>query len=290
MHSPYEDEVNLHQVFMQAKNADFLQFRIETVMTIAVPKTFHLVRSVLLCACVALFAAPMQWVRFSTRGRGEGSMRFRACLFGAILAASGATSASADMVISEDRGGQIGQYVHAYTALASAGEHVIIDGPCLSACTLMLGIVSRERICATSRAQLGFHAAWLHDAFGHPITSLMGTQFLLSIYPPDVRSWISRHGGLSRTWIFLKGRELASMVPSCVSRGGVATLPLYTTKSTGRMNEVQKKNAWKNYAEGLSYRKSKFSNLMYSNNDPNAGPQEWTLSVAGRLIRGSVYH
>ena len=28
MHSPYEDEVDLHQVFMQAKNADFLQFRI----------------------------------------------------------------------------------------------------------------------------------------------------------------------------------------------------------------------------------------------------------------------
>jgi hypothetical protein len=158
----------------------------------------------------------------------------------------------------------------------------------------MLGIVSRERICATSRAQLGFHAAWLPDAFGHPITSLMGTQLMLSIYPPDVGSWISRHGGLSRTWIFLKGRELARMVPSCVSRGGVATFPLYTTKSTGRMNEVQKKNAmnevqkknaWKNYAEGLSYRKSKFSNLMYSNNDPNAGPQEWTLSVAGRLIR-----
>jgi hypothetical protein len=28
MHSPYEDEVDLHQIFMQAKNADFLQFRI----------------------------------------------------------------------------------------------------------------------------------------------------------------------------------------------------------------------------------------------------------------------
>jgi hypothetical protein len=213
-------------------------------------------------------------------------MRLRGFWFGAILVASGTTSASATMLISEDRGGQIGQYVRAYTALVSAEERVIIDGPCLSACTLMLGIVSRARICATSRAQLGFHAAWMPDSHGRPITSPTGTQLLLNIYPPDVRSWISRHGGLSRKWIFLQGRELASIVPFCISRGGrVAALPLYITKSTRRTNEVQEKNAWKNYAEGLSYRKSKFSNLMYPNNDPNAGPQEWTLSVAGRLIR-----
>jgi hypothetical protein len=210
-------------------------------------------------------------------------MRFRECLFGAILAAFGATSASAAMLISTDRGGQIGQYVHAFIALASAQERVIIDGPCLSACTLMLGIVPRQRICATSRAQLGFHGAWMPDVSGRPIASPMGTQLLLNIYPADVRSWISRHGGLSRKWIFLQGRELASMVPFCVSRGGgVATLPLYTTKSTLRTNEVQEKTVWKNYAEGLRHTKSKF---IYPNNDPNAGPQEWTLSVAGRLIR-----
>jgi hypothetical protein len=213
------------------------------------------------------------------------SMPFRGYLFGAVLAAFGTTSASADMLISGDRGGQIGQYVHAFTTLASVEEHVIIDGSCLSACTLMLGIVPRERICATSRAQLGFHAAWLPDVSGHPITSPMGTQLLMNIYPPDVRSWISRHGGLSREWIFLKGRELASMVRSCGSRSSRAALPLNPTKSAHRTNEMQKNSVWKNYAEGLRHRKSKFVKLTYSNNHPNVGPQEWTVSVAGRLIR-----
>ena len=59
MHSPYEDEVNLRQVFMQAKMPVFFDFGSvswRTAMTMF-SKTFHLVRSVLLWACVALFAA-----------------------------------------------------------------------------------------------------------------------------------------------------------------------------------------------------------------------------------------
>ena len=151
-------------------------------------------------------------------------MRFRVFLMGAILAASGVVPASATMLISEDRGGQIGQYLHTFSTLRSSGERVIIDGNCLSACTLVLGIIPRERICATSRARLGFHAAWLPDASGRPVPSVMGTQALWNFYPPHVRSWITRHGGLSRKMIFLQGRELASMLPICVSRDGrVAT-------------------------------------------------------------------
>jgi hypothetical protein len=32
-----------------------------------------------------------------------------------------------------------------------------------------------------------------------------------------VRRWINRHGGLSRTMIYLQGRDLASVVPVCGS-------------------------------------------------------------------------
>ena len=63
------------------------------------------------------------------------------------------------MRIAEDRGGQIGQYLQAFNTLRSSGERVIVDGNCLSACTLVLGLVPRERICATQRARFGFHAA-----------------------------------------------------------------------------------------------------------------------------------
>jgi len=131
--------------------------------------------------------------------------------------ASAVTPASATMRISEDRGGQIGHYLEAFATLRSSGERVVIDGNCLSACTLVLGIIPRSHICATHRARLGFHAAWMPDTDGRPVTSTLGTQALWNIYPGSVRHWISRHGGLSRRMIYLQGRELSRIVPSCGS-------------------------------------------------------------------------
>jgi hypothetical protein len=142
-------------------------------------------------------------------------MRIRSVVAGALLAISAASSASATMLISEDRGGQIGQYLQAFAALRSSGENVVVDGNCFSACTLLLGLIPRDRVCVTSRARFGFHAAWMPDESGRPVTSPMGTQALWNIYPTRVRSWIHRHGGLSRKMIFLQGRELTHMVSAC---------------------------------------------------------------------------
>jgi hypothetical protein len=132
----------------------------------------------------------------------------------AVLALS-VTSASATMRISEDRGGQIGQYLQTFALVSSSGENVVIDGNCLSACTLVLGLVPRSHVCATPRARFGFHAAWMPDSDGRPVTSSMGTQALWSIYPNTVRHWIQRHGGLSRKMIYLQGRDLDGIVASC---------------------------------------------------------------------------
>jgi len=142
-------------------------------------------------------------------------MRFRSIIAGALLAVWGGSSASASMLISEDRGGQIGHYLQAFAALRSSGQDVVIDGNCLSACTLVLGLIPRQRICVTERARLGFHAAWMPDDSGRPVTSPMGTQALWNIYPSRVRSWINQHGGLSRKMIFLQGHELSRIVPAC---------------------------------------------------------------------------
>ena len=115
------------------------------------------------------------------------------------------------MRISEDRGGQIGHYLQTFASLRSSGENVVVDGNCLSACTLVLGLVPREKICATQHARFGFHAAWMPDNDGRPVTSPLGTQALWDIYPPSVRRWISSHGGLSRKMIFLRvARSAAS--------------------------------------------------------------------------------
>src|SRR5471032_2301966 len=101
---------------------------------------------------------------------GTGVMRIRSFALCVAMLASGITSASATMRIAEDRGGQIGHYLQAFAMLRSSGEKVVVDGNCLSACTLVLGLIPRERMCATSRARFGFHAAWMPDVDGQPVT------------------------------------------------------------------------------------------------------------------------
>ncbi len=142
-------------------------------------------------------------------------MRIRSLAVCAALLVSGIMPASATMRIAEDRGGQIGHYVQAFAAVRSTGENVVIDGNCLSACTLVLGMVSSSKICATERARFGFHAAWMPDREGRPVTSAAGTRALWNIYPTSVRHWINRHGGLSRKMIFLEGHDLNGIVHSC---------------------------------------------------------------------------
>jgi hypothetical protein len=92
---------------------------------------------------------------------------------------------------------------------------VIIDGFCASACTIVLGSVPHDRICVTSRAKLGFHAAWNPGSGGRKITDPDATQTLYSMYPFDVRRWIDQRGGLSPRMIFLSGRELVAMYRPC---------------------------------------------------------------------------
>jgi hypothetical protein len=143
-------------------------------------------------------------------------MRFCTTLVGAIaLALTVTTGASATMRIGDDVGGRIGAYVDQYMAARDSGERVVIDGVCLSACTLVLGIVPRSRICVTRRATLGFHAAWMPGPEGRPVPSAVGTQALWEIYPNNVRRWIRARGGLSSKMKFLRGRELFAMYPEC---------------------------------------------------------------------------
>jgi hypothetical protein len=144
-------------------------------------------------------------------------MRVRATLVGAALLISTlvATSASATMRISDDVGGRIGAYVDQFSQVRNSGEKVVIDGACLSACTLVLGIVPRNRICVTRRAMLGFHAAWMPGTNGKPMPSSAGTQALWDLYPQNIRHWINSRGGLSSKMMFLRGSEMTAMYAEC---------------------------------------------------------------------------
>src|SRR5262249_45909850 len=100
-----------------------------------------------------------------------------------------------------DGGGDIPQYIAKYLYLQLSGEGVLIDGDCLSACTLALGLLAQDRRCFTNKARLGFHAAWEESGtlrIRHPL----GTDVFWLVYPPEIRRWITRHGGPSSMKIF----------------------------------------------------------------------------------------
>lgn len=128
---------------------------------------------------------------------------------------AGANATSAMVRISDDRGGRISSYMQTFETLRNSGETVVIDGKCVSACTLVLGILSRKQVCVTPRARLGFHAAWKPGFLGQQTHSASGTQVLMSIYPPKVRRWIRRKGGLSKRMIYMQGRELTRFFRRC---------------------------------------------------------------------------
>src|SRR6185437_15244227 len=96
-----------------------------------------------------------------------------------------------------------------------SGARVVIDGPCMSACTLVLSIVPGNRICVTRRAVLGFHAARSIDRRGRIYAEPEASRLVLEAYPGRVRDWIIRRGGLTSHLLLLRGRELASMYRSC---------------------------------------------------------------------------
>jgi hypothetical protein len=126
-----------------------------------------------------------------------------------------AQTALADVRIISSSGGEVGSYLSFFSKVKRSGERVIIDGPCLSACTLVLSTLPRSRICVTSRAVLGFHAPTVIDQQGHQFHSRKVTKAMASTYPTNVQRWINRNGGLSRNLIYLRGRELTALYPRC---------------------------------------------------------------------------
>ncbi len=143
-------------------------------------------------------------------------MKWQAALAGALAAALVSTMASAEIRIVGDPGGEVSSYVQKYQGVRASGQRVVVDGPCLSACTLLLGIVPRDRICVTSRAMFGFHAAsYYDDASRSLVPTRAGSRLVMRLYPATIRNWIERHGGLTPRLIQLRGRELTSLYNTC---------------------------------------------------------------------------
>jgi hypothetical protein len=144
-------------------------------------------------------------------------MKYRKALLAATVLLAGIGTSDAAVRIVDDPGGRIVTYVDRYEGVRISGERVIIDGYCASACTIVLGTIPHDRICVTSRARLGFHAAWDPGSNGRKIINPDATHSLYSMYPFEVRHWIDQRGGLTQHVMFLSGRELANMYRPCYS-------------------------------------------------------------------------
>jgi hypothetical protein len=139
----------------------------------------------------------------------------RRALLAAFLCVLGGGPAVAEVRILASPGGQIGPFLALFSVLRASGQRVVIDGPCLSACTLVLSTVPRNRICVTRRAVLGFHAAWSRDSYGRAAWEPQASEIVLQNYPAPVQAWIRRQGGLTPRMLLLRGRDLAAMYPVC---------------------------------------------------------------------------
>ena len=159
------------------------------------------------------------------RNRATGLLAFTATLSGRIgfvlfvavvLALSAKLPARADLRIVSSPGGAVDSYLAVFARMRQSGERVIIDGPCLSACTLVLSTIPRNRICVTRRAVLGFHAPrWVDLRSGLTARDPQATRIIAASYPAGVRAWIKKRGGLTQKIIYLRGRELAALYPRC---------------------------------------------------------------------------
>ena len=149
--------------------------------------------------------------------------KFRAAAVTLVIAAavSPMDAAGFDFGRPMDRGGRIEDYLG--RIVASAGRPHVIEGDCMSACTMWLG---HRGTCVAPDAVLWFHAATdrlqaMRQENPWRTISAPGNAALLAMYPPRVRAVV-------RPWLdspdyhTLTGVQLASLgVPLCKA-GAVA--------------------------------------------------------------------
>jgi hypothetical protein len=131
--------------------------------------------------------------------------------FGLVLCVCGASAA--DYVIKKDRGGNPSDYWNKYVAVRNSGDRVVIDGVCGSACTVVIQVMPRERICVTRNASLAFHAARFK---GTQVVHDELTAMYFKKSPPDFQKWMTANNALESLEVkVLRGSELETFIQRC---------------------------------------------------------------------------
>jgi hypothetical protein len=127
-------------------------------------------------------------------------------MFAALLISLLPSAGSAETIdVSDNHGGSVAEYAARWAGLAARGVDVRIEGPCQSACTVLLGHIPRSKICVTPQASFGFHLAHLQSA----------TATLWNAYAADIRGWIKQHGGLTHDFIWMRAPDIYRFFHKC---------------------------------------------------------------------------
>ena len=84
----------------------------------------------------------------------------RRFVFAVVFMIIGSAPALADVRIVSSLGGSVGSYLSFFSRVRQSGERVIIDGPCLSACTLVLSTIPRSRVASPPELSWVFTPRW----------------------------------------------------------------------------------------------------------------------------------
>lgn len=122
--------------------------------------------------------------------------------------------------ITFDPGGVLVERYEGFAKMRNEGVHIRIDGFCISACTMVAGLIPDDQVCITPYAKLAFHAAFTIDILGERRFSPEGTEFLWHIYPEKVRALLRAKGWESPdvdqpTLIIIDGEDLKNVFRLC---------------------------------------------------------------------------
>ncbi len=146
-----------------------------------------------------------------------------AALVAALMAAACTPSKTADVVIKDDMGGVIVDFVKKYSDMRDTKDRLVIDGECASACTLFLGILPKDRFCVTHSASLGFHSASSLSVDGVLTHAPEFTLLTWNLYPKRVRKALRARGwdggneqnNAHPDIIWIKGQQLTALIAEC---------------------------------------------------------------------------
>lgn len=124
----------------------------------------------------------------------------------------GQSSNQPTVSIANNSGGNIAVFALASAEYLSVGTLVKFSGRCDSACTLFLGLPSKQT-CISQGAVFRFHAPMGASARSEKTAQA----YLMRKYPEWVRSWITSQNGLSRKLITMDYSYASKFIRTCDS-------------------------------------------------------------------------